>query len=1081
MLTKNLPSSQTQSPKAQPNGHINSHGKQAQTRTNNLLTNGSINHKHWSERVLESIISKGPNPDNSQQPDKPGIVTIIPGLEIKGGAEHGQFNYFNNVNHNKILYHAGKVYNEDLILEVNSQTVAGLTTYDLHTIILNSEDPLTIKHVKENYGINRDLRHYLSKKYEDDSIDKNLQDLTRDNLYLRTLPHTTRKPRIGEIDGKGYKFISEEEFHRREKNEEFLESGTFKGNWYATPRPPLHPPSETDGEQPNINDKSTTSGQIAVLNGRSKLSSGSSQQSSNKIPDQSTTQRTVDTTRELPPGWELSRTNSGNVYYIDHNTQQTSWQHPALDGHITSSELKSPSYRNKTSSTNSGVISGYNSGQNSRSGSRSASGLGLNLSPKTRIKNHDITKKNINETDKLPEGWEKIVDQSLGTYYINHITQKTTYDHPNQHQNDQISSNMNNQDPDLTLEGYTFEITVNKGRSFGLTIIGGDEPDTLIQVRNVVPNIPVISEKVLAGDVIVAVNDTYVIGWSHGQLVELFNSIPTNSLTTIKLCRGYPLPDDEIDHDQNDLHQNDNMASSGPPSGLSNSQLPGSTTQISHMPAQITTLNITKGPNGFGFHFFKDMQSNQVQILTLTDQGRSNGLMENDVLIKIDTASLDRLDQNGILELLNRYPISSTVTAVVERRPILVGSSNFIEPLVTTMGMESMNLPNVQTHFPDKYVVLKRTSQGFGFRIKQGTKRTTIGEIIPGGAADVEGTLKKGDEVITLDGESILGLSGSELVKAMTIAADNGTVSLGIKKPRKKQSSNGSMGNQNSSSALPQPHANLYQGIVPESSALSPLDHNTDIITVKLTKYQNEGFGFVIMTNQLHAVKSYIHTIGNIIENSPSFRCGKLKLRDRIVSVNGKNLTELDHNEVVNLIRLAKESVFLGVIPYGFEGIIDKFKALVIYSAITSISKPFSQMTSDNKSLTNSTNSYSDHKSNFQSYSNPIHIPIHHTFEVTIHQNQTKKSFGFGLRGGKEYGMRLYILRVAPNGPADCTDPKIFVGDRLVRINNSSCEEPDLMEHKVAIDLIRRGGSVLRLTLVRGDGSVPKMTVMDGC
>jgi len=351
-------------------------------------------------------------------------------------------------------------------------------------------------------------------------------------------------------------------------------------------------------------------------------------------------------------------------------------------------------------------------------------------------------------------------------------------------------------------------------------------------------------------------------------------------------------------------------------------------------------------------------------------------------------------------------------------------------------------------------VVLKRTSQGFGFRIKQGTKRTTIGEIIPGGAADVEGTLKKGDEVITLDGESILGLSGSELVKAMTIAADNGTVSLGIKKPRKKQSSNGSMGNQNSSSALPQPHANLYQGIVPESSALSPLDHNTDIITVKLTKYQNEGFGFVIMTNQLHAVKSYIHTIGNIIENSPSFRCGKLKLRDRIVSVNGKNLTELDHNEVVNLIRLAKESVFLGVIPY---------------------------MTSDNKSLTNSTNSYSDHKSNFQSYSNPIHIPIHHTFEVTIHQNQTKKSFGFGLRGGKEYGMRLYILRVAPNGPADCTDPKIFVGDRLVRINNSSCEEPDLMEHKVAIDLIRRGGSVLRLTLVRGDGSVPKMTVMDGC
>lgn len=30
--------------------------------------------KHWSERVLESIISKGPNPDISAQPVKPGVV-----------------------------------------------------------------------------------------------------------------------------------------------------------------------------------------------------------------------------------------------------------------------------------------------------------------------------------------------------------------------------------------------------------------------------------------------------------------------------------------------------------------------------------------------------------------------------------------------------------------------------------------------------------------------------------------------------------------------------------------------------------------------------------------------------------------------------------------------------------------------------------------------------------------------------------------------------------------------------------------------------------------------------------------------
>ena len=134
--------------------------------------------KHWSSVVLESIVSKTDNPDDAE----------IPGINISGGAENGYFPYFSNVNQSQIQYESGKVYLNDILLEINGQTVAGLTLYDLKTIINCATNPLKFKHVRECNGIQKDLRKYLSKRFEKGSIDCNLQALIRDNLYLRTLP-----------------------------------------------------------------------------------------------------------------------------------------------------------------------------------------------------------------------------------------------------------------------------------------------------------------------------------------------------------------------------------------------------------------------------------------------------------------------------------------------------------------------------------------------------------------------------------------------------------------------------------------------------------------------------------------------------------------------------------------------------------------------------------------------------------------------------------------------------------------------------------------------------------------------------
>jgi guanylate kinase len=46
---------------------------------------------------------------------------------------------------------------------------------------------------------------------------------------------TTRKPRIGEVDGVDYFFVSREEFERRIKDNGFLEYAEFVGEYYGTP------------------------------------------------------------------------------------------------------------------------------------------------------------------------------------------------------------------------------------------------------------------------------------------------------------------------------------------------------------------------------------------------------------------------------------------------------------------------------------------------------------------------------------------------------------------------------------------------------------------------------------------------------------------------------------------------------------------------------------------------------------------------------------------------------------------------------------------------------------------------------
>lgn len=164
---------------------------------------------------------------------------------------------------------------------------------------------------------------------------------------------------------------------------------------------------------------------------------------------------------------------------------------------------------------------------------------------------------------------------------------------------------------------------------------------------------------------------------------------------------------------------------------------------------------------------------------------------------------------------------------------------------------------NVDIDYEYYQVNINRTDSGFGFRIIGGSEdgsNVVIGSIVIGGAAHKEGTLKAGDELIAINGKYVIGSSHQDVVQLMSQTGTQVTILV-----RRKR------------------YLNAYD--------------------VTLQRQDYEGFGFVIISCGTCAL------IGRIIEGSPAHRCHRLHIRDRIIAVNGTDVTNMSHPEIVNKIK----------------------------------------------------------------------------------------------------------------------------------------------------------------------------------
>ncbi|XDV46068.1 hypothetical protein PO909_014030 [Leuciscus waleckii] len=782
----------------------------------------------------------------------------------------------------------------------------------------------------------------------------------------------------------------------------------------------------------------------------------------------------------LPKSWEMAYTETGMVYFIDHNSKTTTWLDPRL-----AKKAKPPEKC---------------------------------------------------EDGELPYGWEKIEDPQYGTYYVDHINQKTQFENPVQEAKKKISQDSSptneaglrgfTRDPSQ-LQGAILRTTLKKSpQGFGFTIIGGDRPDEFLQVKNVLRDGPAAHDnKIASGDVIVDINGACVLGKTHADVVQMFQSIPVNQYVDMVLCRGYPLPEDTNSSEEG----TGDIMTGMPAAAMPNGRYPEAGESTLLQP-ELVSVPLVKGPSGFGFAIADCPLGQKVKMIL--DAQWCRGLLKGDVIKDINRQNVQTLSHSQVVDILKDLPVGSEVNVLVLRggqtspvkslKPVsslasaipitqkqdistssvstetpspaepapqtlpfpphaIRSSSPKLDPSELYLKSKAM-LDSKPSNTKELDVFIKRNQEtGFGFRVLGGEgpdQPVYIGAIVPLGAAEKDGRLRAGDELICIDGVPVKGKSHKQVLELMTNAARNGQVMLTVRRKLTHPDREDDDGGQ---PQAPQAPALVNGSPKPPHIEVSGHGHPQPY-EVTLQRKDNEGFGFVILTSKNKPPPGVIpHKIGRIIDGSPTDRCGRLKVGDRISAVNGQSIVELSHNDIVQLIKEAGNTVALTVVP-------EEEHSGPPSGTSSAKQSPASQHRAVGQQPANrddrngieteerkDTMARAEYKSLPRGETGTVITsgPKQGCYPVELERGQ--RGFGFSLRGGKEYNMGLFILRLAEDGPA-LKDSRIHVGDQIVEING---EPTQGITHTRAIELIQAGGNKVLLLLRPGLGLVPDHNIKD--
>ncbi|XP_056629123.1 membrane-associated guanylate kinase, WW and PDZ domain-containing protein 1 isoform X1 [Triplophysa dalaica] len=1043
------------------------------------MSKATVKKLHWRSKVQESFVPLG------------GASGEL-GVAIGGGADYGEFPFVTAAP-------GGGATVGDIILEIGGTPVLGLTLGDVRGVLNSCPHPIRIKTVSPGSALCKDLRLYLSKCFTPGSMDSQLQQVIRENLYLRAVPCTTRQPRDGEISGVDYNFVSIEEFFSLEESGALLESGKFKGNYYGTPRPvhigPESPPI-TYQEHRNVlrnfrtRSKSLSNLEKAVEEGEnseedSGLSAGSAGASSAPPTTIVSPNQTWDSCggRDggvamengarggvLPENWELAFSETGEPYYINHNSKTTSWLDPRTQGKEIFSKTELPAFTEQPSE-----LKGYSIHTRLSKGPR---GFGFNIvggsRPREFLQVYSVTPGGpsalktadilayINDTCVLGLSHKEVVEmlKSVPMGHSVDVVLRRGYPmlyNPDGCPKTSLSSPSDPQKNSPAVPPYAQTQPQHPD---------GHQPVILNLSRSMSHHnnfYPRMQKESLDANGNSAPQNSYSMANGNGVG-------GTSGLGAVPSSNGPPL--------------SDRMSSSH------------SDTEVSSVVTRRASLVRSYNHNSLpapshGNHSSKSSESDissttlplpQPEVgQTIPPPGAPNTqrpLMPQTSLAVAPPPELPPCGFNGCPA--NNPP-----------RPHPGGQGSPGAPIGVGCGVGGELVP----------VALGRSDGGgMGFSVTAGGQGGQLAVVKRVWDRRQCPSLQQGDAIIKINGADVQSLSFAQVQRVLQEHTKQGEVVLLVYRggPLCSPGSPNAYKRTPPSLGTPDLTSPSSDGAVPSQSTLSPSSPSGDLpnlvqstsfldsvpvtltleprdwlgiedgngqwgrtaasnlgavskshadgrtaassraMEVELRRRPGEGFGFVIASQDVVNGSSSLvcHRFVTVRRGSPAARSGQIQPGDQLEAVEGRSVVTLPHRDLAQILRRAGNTLRLTIIPRSNTN-----NNLPEYTDFD----PESRSRKGHRSKQKDSQYY------------------------TLDLDRGPTGFGFSLRGGSEYNMGLYVLGLMEGGPASRSQ-KIQVSDQLVEINGDSTSG---MTHSQAVEQIRKGGTRIHLVLKKGNGYVP--------
>uniref|UniRef100_A0A8C3PJF4 PATJ crumbs cell polarity complex component n=1 Tax=Calidris pygmaea TaxID=425635 RepID=A0A8C3PJF4_9CHAR len=451
------------------------------------------------------------------------------------------------------------------------------------------------------------------------------------------------------------------------------------------------------------------------------------------------------------------------------------------------------------------------------------------------------------------------------------------------------------------------------------------------------------------------------------------------------------------------------------------------------VPGQEMTIEISKGRSGLGLSIVggKDTPLDAIVIHEVYEEGaaaRDGRLWAGDQILEVNGIDLRNASHEEAITALRQTP--QKVQLVVYRDEAHYKDEE-----------------NLEIFYVD---IQKKTGRGLGLSIagKRNGSGVFISDIVKGGAADLDGRLIQGDQILSVNGEDMRNASQETVATILKCA--QGLVHLELGRLRAGSWLSSRKTSQNSQASQQSAHGHFHPALAPVLSTLqnfvSTKRSSADVSqrnsgadtgprTVEITRGPNDALGISIAGGKGSPLGDIPIFIAMIQASGVAARTQRLRVGDRIVSINGQPLDGLSHADAVNLLKNAYGSIILQVV------------------ADTNISAIATQL--ESMSAGCNLNSSAEHPSEDPEAPQPKIITL----------EKGSDGLGFSIVGG--YGsphgdLPIYVKTIFAKGAA-ADDGRLKRGDQILAVNGEALEG---VTHEQAVAILKRQKGTVTLTVL---------------